>query len=149
MNSNSQFSFLFSNTQLIKFFLINKEKKNCWAYSLSPVHFTYPSPKKERAYYHLLRKFGYLSLSLPLPRELRILIRQSDRKRNRGIGRKVRNGGVQSGGRLRLSVQGGVDRGLGRWQVQPLVALHQERVQPRVQIHHRSWIRHPQHPRWR
>lgn len=27
MNSNSQFSFLFSNTQLIKFFLINKEKK--------------------------------------------------------------------------------------------------------------------------
>lgn len=38
------------------------------------------------------------------------------------------------------------DRGLGRRQEQPAVALHQERIQPGEQEHHRGGVCYTQHP---
>jgi hypothetical protein len=63
--------------------------------------------------------------------------------------RPARGDGVPGGRRLRLPIQGGAHRGLRRRQVQPALALHAQRVQPRVQVHHRRRVRHPQHPRRR
>ncbi len=47
---------------------------------------------------------------------------------------------------LRLPVQGGADWRLGRGQVQPAVALHAQRVLPRVQVDDRRGVCDAQHP---
>lgn len=52
------------------------------------------------------------------------------------------NGGLQSGRRLRLSLQGCPHRRLRRRQVQPPFSFHQERVQLGVQVHHWGRVRH-------
>uniref|UniRef100_A0A8R7QC70 Ras-related protein RABA1f n=1 Tax=Triticum urartu TaxID=4572 RepID=A0A8R7QC70_TRIUA len=49
--------------------------------------------------------------------------------------------GLQGGGRLRLPLQGRAHRRLRRRQVQPPLPLHPQRVQPRVQVHHRRRVR--------
>jgi hypothetical protein len=61
-------------------------------------------------------------------------------------GRRSNGGGVPGGGRLRLPLQGGAHRRLRRRQVQPALPLHAQRVQPRVQVHHRRRVRHPLPP---
>jgi len=47
------------------------------------------------------------------------------------IGEK-RDGGEESGGGIRLLVQGGIDRRFGRGEVQPALPIHPQRVLPRV-----------------
>ena len=53
--------------------------------------------------------------------------------------------GVQGGGRLRLPLQGRAHRRLRGRQIQPALAVHAQRVQPRVQVHHRGRVRHQEH----
>jgi len=52
------------------------------------------------------------------------------------------DGGVQGRWRVRLPFQAGSDRRFRRGEVQPPLALHAERVQFGVQVHHRGWVRH-------
>jgi hypothetical protein len=67
--------------------------------------------------------------------------------RAEGPGGARSNGGRLPGrGRLRLPLQGGPDRRLRRRQVQLALTLHAQRVQPRVQVHHRRRVRHPLSP---
>ena len=53
-----------------------------------------------------------------------------------------KNGWLQSWRWLWLPVQGGADRRLGCGQVQLALQVHSQRVQPRVQVHHRGRVRH-------
>ena len=55
--------------------------------------------------------------------------------------RNRRDGGEESGGGVRLPVQGGADRRFGRRQVQPPLPIHPQRVLPRVEVHHWRRIR--------
>ena len=60
-------------------------------------------------------------------------------------GLKQRSDGVQGGGRLRLPLQGRSHRRLRRRQIQPALQVHAQRVQPRVQVHHRGRVCHQEH----
>jgi hypothetical protein len=61
-------------------------------------------------------------------------------------GCRSNGGGVPGGRRLRLPLQGGAHWRLRCRQVQPALPLHAQRVQPRVQVHHRRRVRHPLPP---
>lgn len=54
-----------------------------------------------------------------------------------GEGEEGGEDGEESGGGVRLPLQGGVDRRLGSGQIQPPFPLHPQRVLPGVQVHHR------------
>ena len=68
-------------------------------------------------------------------------------RRRSGEGHGSAAGVVGAGRRrVRLPLQGGAHRRLRRGEVQPALSLHQEQLRPRLQVHHRSRVRHPHPP---
>ena len=63
----------------------------------------------------------------------------------RAIGRRS-GADCSPGAQLRLPVQGGAHRRLGRRQVQPAQPVHAERVLAGIEVHHRRRVRDTQHP---
>lgn len=72
-------------------------------------------------------------------------IRKEDKKSFRSKPQVIRErerDGEEIGWGLRLPVQGSINRWFGRREIEYPLPFHQERVLPRIQIHHRCRIRH-------